>query len=106
MQAVAQKKLFTLDYHDIYLPYVTRINAQKLGLMYATRTVLFLGKDGTLAPLAIELTLPPTKAGENKISRVFTAPKPDQSEKDQLWKLAKAHVLSNDSSYHEVISHW
>jgi hypothetical protein len=105
-QAVAQKKLFTLDYHDIYLPYVTRINAQKLGLMYATRTVLFLGKDGTLAPLAIELTLPPTKAGGNKISRVFTAPKPDQSETDQLWNLAKAHVLSNDSSFHEVISHW
>ncbi len=104
MQALAQKRLFVQDYHDIFLPYINRINAQGKGSMYAPRTVLFLTSENILTPLAIELTLPPSTAGGKKKSRVFTPPPPD-STKNWVWELAKAHVASCDSSYHEVISH-
>jgi hypothetical protein len=104
MQALASKRLFVQDYHDIFLPYINRINAQNLGCMYAPRTLLFLTSDNILTPLAIELTLPPPAAGGVKQSRVFTPP-PAGATKDWLWELAKAHVSSCDSSYHEVISH-
>jgi lipoxygenase len=104
MQALAEKRLFVQDYHDIFLPYIERINAQKLGSMYATRTVVFLTSEGILTPLAIELSLPPSSAGSAKQSRVFTPPPPD-STKNWVWELAKAHVASVDMSYHEVVSH-
>ncbi|KAG0619453.1 hypothetical protein M758_4G141400 [Ceratodon purpureus] len=104
-QALANKRLFVQDYHDIFLPYINRINAQNLGCMYAPRTLLFLTSDNILTPLAIELTLPPPAAGGVKKSRVFT-PTPPGSPKNWLWELAKAHVSSCDSSYHEVISHY
>ncbi|KAG0566967.1 hypothetical protein KC19_7G100500 [Ceratodon purpureus] len=101
-KALDQNRLFIQDYHDIFLPYINKINSQNLGKMYATRTVLFLTKENTLMPLAIELTLPPAKKGGEKNSRVFTP----EMEKDGVWSLAKAHVSSCDTSYHEVISHF
>lgn len=104
MQAVAQKRLFVQDYHDVFLPYLNRINEQGKGCMYGTRTVVFLTSEGILTPLAIELALPPKSAGGEKKSRVFTPP-PQDSTKNWVWELAKAHVASCDSSYHEVISH-
>ncbi|KAI7731547.1 hypothetical protein M8C21_022303 [Ambrosia artemisiifolia] len=56
-EALAQKKLFMLDYHDLLLPY-----------------------------------------------HVYT---PTWDATDAwLWKLAKAHVVSHDSGYHQLVSHW
>ena len=101
---LAQKRLFVQDYHDIFLPYIGRINAQKKGSMYATRKVLFLKSEKILTPLAIELTVPSSSAGSKKKSRVFTPPAADSIEQ-WVWKLAKAHVASVDMSYHEVVSH-
>jgi hypothetical protein len=64
MQALAEKRLFVQDYHDNFLSYIERINAQKLGSMYATRTVVFLTSEDILTrALAIELSLPPSSAG-------------------------------------------
>lgn len=105
-QALAHKKLFVLDYHDIFLPYVGRINDLKTSATYASRTLLFLTSEGILNLLAIELTLPPTTVGGKKTSRVFTPPSKDDSTKNWVWKLARAHVISNDASYHQVVSHW
>jgi len=101
-KALDQKRLFMQDYHDIFLPYINKINSQDLGKMYASRTVLFLTKENILMPLAIELTLPPPKKGGQKNSRVFTP----KMAKEGVWVLAKAHVASCDSSYHEIISHF
>jgi linoleate 9S-lipoxygenase len=102
MQALDQKRLFVQDYYDIFLPYINKINAQKGRVMYAPRTVLFLTKDNILLPLAIELALPPSTPGGQKNSRVFTP----KQQKDGVWPLAKAHVASVDTSFHEVVSHF
>eukprot|EP01018_Ginkgo_biloba_P032634 Gb_15015 [translate_table: standard] len=103
-QALEQNKLFILDHHDTFMPYLDRINALSTKT-YATRTILFLKKDGTLKPLAIELSLPPSH-GQQPISvrKVFT-PATEGAE-GALWQLAKAYVTVNDSGYHELISHW
>lgn len=82
-----------------------RINDLKTSQCYATRTLFFLTSEGILKPLAIELTLPPRNDGDRPNARVLCPP-PKDSTKNWAWELAKAHVLSNDASFHQVISHW
>ncbi|XP_059068366.1 linoleate 9S-lipoxygenase A-like [Cryptomeria japonica] len=103
-KAIQDKRLFILDYYDAYMPYVERINSLETSKVHASRTVFFLGGDGTLRPIAIELCLPPTSV-EQGDNRVFT---PNYAEEDKgwLWELAKAHVRSNDSGYHQLVNHW
>ncbi|KAH7681305.1 Linoleate 9S-lipoxygenase protein [Dioscorea alata] len=100
--AMNQWRIFILDHHDYLMPYLRRINAEGV-CMYASRTLLFLKQDATLKPIAIELSLPGNKEGE-EISRVFT-PATEGTE-GALWQLAKAHVAANDSGHHQLISHW
>lgn len=45
-QAVEDNKLFTLDHHDVFKPYVNRINALYSTKICASRTLLFLKKHG------------------------------------------------------------
>ena len=59
MQAIRAKKLFILDYHDLYMPYVNKVREIEGTTLYGSRTLLFLTEDGTLRPVAIELTRPP-----------------------------------------------
>lgn len=99
-----EAKLFILDHHDVYLPFLDRINAIEGRKAYATRTILFLTKAGTLKPIAIELSLPPSKAGEPRPSKVLTPPSDATS--NWLWMLAKAHVSSNDAGVHQLVNHW
>ncbi|KAJ7561183.1 hypothetical protein O6H91_03G017200 [Diphasiastrum complanatum] len=104
-QALDQDKLFIVDYNDLYLLYLTKINAQSGSQAYASRTIFYLTDDGTLKPIAIELTLPPTPStAASSLRRVFTPPLSDS--KDWLWELAKVHVATNDSGYHQLVSHW
>ncbi|EFJ17612.1 lipoxygenase [Selaginella moellendorffii] len=103
-QALENKKLFILDYHDAYLPYLTKINSIKEIHAYASRTLLYLKADGTLKPIAIELSLPPDSSSKSENKRVFLPPAPGTE--DWLWHLAKAHVTTNDSGYHQLISHF
>ncbi|RYR02522.1 hypothetical protein Ahy_B06g081321 [Arachis hypogaea] len=63
-QAVEKKKLFILDHHDYLIPYLRRINSSKTKA-YATRTIFFLKDDGTLKPLAIELSKPHPQGEEH-----------------------------------------
>ncbi|CAO2044923.1 unnamed protein product [Urochloa humidicola] len=102
-QAIAAKRLFILDYHDVFLPYVHKVREQPDKTLYGSRTVFFLTDKGTLMPLAIELTRPqsPTKP---QWKQVFTHG-PDATDA-WLWKLAKAHVLTHDTGYHQLVSHW
>ncbi|XVF87483.1 hypothetical protein PTKIN_Ptkin18bG0123600 [Pterospermum kingtungense] len=47
-----------VDYHDVYLPFLNRINAHQTRKAYATRTIFFLTHMGSLKPIAIELSVP------------------------------------------------
>jgi lipoxygenase len=104
--AVAEHKLFVLDYHDIFLPFVNKINESPTSKAYATRTLLFTRKDGTLIPIAIELSLPPCEGNDQStVKRVFT-PQLTGTAMSWTWALAKTHVLANDAGYHQLVSHW
>ncbi|KAJ8755920.1 hypothetical protein K2173_024465 [Erythroxylum novogranatense] len=102
-QALEDNKLYIVDYHDIYLPFLDRINALDGRKAYATRTIFFLTPLGTLKPIAIELSLPPT-ASSSRSKRVLTPPVDATS--NWIWQLAKAHVCSNDAGVHQLVNHW
>ncbi|KAF6146632.1 hypothetical protein GIB67_008918 [Kingdonia uniflora] len=102
-QALESNRLFILDHHDMYLPFLDRVNALDGRKAYATRTIFFLSSLGTLMPIAIELSLPHT-GGDSSSKRVLT-PAVDATT-NWLWQLAKAHVCSNDAGVHQLINHW
>ncbi|KAG6575441.1 Linoleate 13S-lipoxygenase 3-1, chloroplastic [Cucurbita argyrosperma subsp. argyrosperma] len=102
-QALDEKKLFIVDYHDVYLPFIDRINALDGRKTYATRTIFFLTPLGTLKPIAIELSLPST-APSSRSKRVVTPPV--EATSNWIWQLAKAHVCSNDAGVHQLVNHW
>eukprot|EP00252_Welwitschia_mirabilis_P011311 TRINITY_DN2543_c0_g1_i1.p1 TRINITY_DN2543_c0_g1~~TRINITY_DN2543_c0_g1_i1.p1 ORF type:complete len:917 (-),score=166.17 TRINITY_DN2543_c0_g1_i1:410-3160(-) len=102
-QAIEDKKLFILDYHDIFLPFLDKINSQKGRKAYASRAVFYLNSKGNLRPIVIELSLPPTLPGVQR-KQVFTYG--DDATSHWLWKLAKAHVCSNDAGIHQLVNHW
>ncbi|KAL0284887.1 UNVERIFIED_CONTAM: putative linoleate 9S-lipoxygenase 5 [Sesamum calycinum] len=103
-EAIQNNKLFILDHHDNLMPYLRRINTTATKT-YATRTILFLQRDGTLKPLAIELSLPhPDGDHHGAVSSVYT-PAEDGVE-GSLWQLAKAYVAISDSGYHQLVCHW
>ncbi|CAH1441948.1 unnamed protein product [Lactuca virosa] len=102
-EALEQKKLFVLDYHDLLLPYVNRIRELEGLTLYGSRTLMFLTPAGTLTPVAIELTRPSSE-WQPQWKHVYT---PSLGATGSwLWKLAKAHVLSHDSGVHQLVSHW
>ncbi|XP_062195770.1 probable lipoxygenase 8, chloroplastic isoform X2 [Phragmites australis] len=102
-EAVKQKRLFMLDYHDLFLPYVHKIRELEHTTMYGSRTIFFLSDDCTLRLLAIELTRPASPT-QPQWRRVFTS-STDTTE-SWLWRMAKSHVRAHDSGHHELISHW
>ncbi|XP_038900841.1 linoleate 13S-lipoxygenase 2-1, chloroplastic-like [Benincasa hispida] len=102
-EAVKGKKLFILDYHDVFLPYVAKVRKLKGKTLYGSRTLFFLNPDSTLRPLAIELSRPPID-DKPQWKQVFT-PCWDAYGL-WLWRIAKAHVLAHDSGYHQLVSHW
>ncbi|KAL0388621.1 UNVERIFIED_CONTAM: Linoleate 9S-lipoxygenase 5 [Sesamum radiatum] len=103
-EAIENHKLFILDHHDALMPYLRRINTTTTKT-YASRTVLLLQDDGTLKPLAIELSLPHEDGDERgAVSEVFTPS--DEGIGSSIWQLAKAYAAINDSGYHQLISHW
>jgi linoleate 9S-lipoxygenase len=104
LQALQRDKLYILDHHDTLMPYISRINSTNTKT-YATRTVLFLKDDGTLKPLAIELSLPhPQGEQHGAVSKVFTPSQ--EGVAATVWQLAKAYAAVNDSGYHQLVSHW
>ncbi|KAK8930768.1 putative lipoxygenase 6 [Platanthera zijinensis] len=103
-QAMEEGKLFMLDHHDTYLPFVDRINALDGRKTYATRSIFFLGPLGTLRTVAIELVLPPPAGGGERQSRVLTPPW--DATTSWLWQLGKSHVCANDCGVHQLVNHW
>uniref|UniRef100_A0A5B6YZ35 Lipoxygenase n=1 Tax=Davidia involucrata TaxID=16924 RepID=A0A5B6YZ35_DAVIN len=102
-QALEENKLFIVDHHDVYIPFLDRINALDGRKAYATRTIFYLTPLGTLKPIAIELSLPP--AGPNSLSKRVVTPAVDATT-NWMWQLAKAHVCSNDAGVHQLVNHW
>jgi linoleate 9S-lipoxygenase len=102
-QALNGQRLFILDYHDAFMPFLEKIN--KNAKAYATRTILFLKDYGTLKPVAIELSLPHPNGVKYGAESKIILPA-DQGVDSTIWLLAKAHVIVNDSCYHQLMSHW
>lgn len=103
IQAIASKRLFILDYHDMLLPFMDKMNSLPGRKAYASRTIFFYTRTGFLRPVVIELSLPPTpSAPQNK--RVFTHG--HDATTHWVWKQAKAHVCSNDAGIHQLVNHW
>ncbi|KAI5413694.1 hypothetical protein KIW84_058022 [Lathyrus oleraceus] len=105
-EALASGRLFILDYHDTFIPFLRmrRIN-ETSAKAYATRTILFLKENGTLKPVAIELSLPhPDGDKSGFVSKVILPA--DEGVESTIWLLAKAYVVVNDSCYHQLMSHW
>ncbi|XP_073013214.1 lipoxygenase 6, chloroplastic [Typha latifolia] len=102
-EAIANNTLFILDYHDILLPYVKKINSLKGRKIYASRTILFQTRQGILRPIAIELSLPPGPSTA-PWKRVYTHG--HDATTNWIWKLAKAHVCTNDAGVHQLVNHW
>ncbi|GLJ05553.1 hypothetical protein SUGI_0020120 [Cryptomeria japonica] len=104
-QATESKRLFVLDYHDVYIPYVARINSQSDNVKtYASRTVLFLTSSGIVKPVAIELSLGATT--DRPAERHVYTPAEEGTEEGAVWLLAKTYVRVNEAAYHQVIGHW
>ncbi|KAF7843536.1 putative linoleate 9S-lipoxygenase 5 [Senna tora] len=104
-KAVERKRLFILDHHDSFMPYMRLINSETPSRAYGNRTVLFLQDNGTLKPLAIELSLPHPKGDQfGAVSKVFLPA--TQGVEASLWLLAKAYVTVTDTGLHQVASHW
>lgn len=102
-QALEENKLFIVDHHDAYLPFLDRINALDGRKAYATRTIFFLTPLGTLKPIAIELSLP--LSGPTSRSKRVVTPAVDATT-NWIWQLAKAHACSNDAGVHQLVNHW
>lgn len=102
-EAIKEKKLFILDYHDLLLPFIEKMNALPDRKAYASRTVFYYSETGILRPIVIELSLPPTSSSpRNKY--IFTHG--HDATTNWIWKLAKAHVCSNDAGVHQLVNHW
>ncbi|PIA53428.1 hypothetical protein AQUCO_00900186v1 [Aquilegia coerulea] len=102
-EAIKNKKLFIIDYHDILLPNVQAVRELEGTTLYGSRALFFLTENNTLMPIAIELTRPIID-NEPQWRHVFT-PSSDATNL-WLWRLAKVHVLAHDSGYHQLVSHW
>nr|AAF60270.1 lipoxygenase 1 [Arachis hypogaea] len=103
-EAINGRRLFILDYHDVFMPYVRRIN-ETHAKAYATRTILFLKEDGTLNPVAIELSLPhPDGDKSGAISDVILPAKGRCRKHNLATSQSLCHI--NDSCYHHLMSHW
>ena len=103
-QAIKCNRLYILDHHDTLMPYLRQINSTPTKT-YATRTILFLKYDGTLKPLAIELSLPHPQGDQHgAVGQVYTPA--EEGVEASVWQLAKAYAAVNDSGCHQLISHW
>nr|KJB22662.1 hypothetical protein B456_004G059500 [Gossypium raimondii] len=93
-QALVNDRVFILDHH--YLErFLTMINGKGV-CAYATRTILIAStsSSATLQPIGIELSL----TGDS--TRLLVP------QDTPLWEFAKFHVASNDTAYHQLVSHW
>lgn len=102
-EAIKNKRLFILDYHDMLLPFMRKMNSLPGRRAYASRTLFLCTKTGIMRPIAIELSLPPTPSSPQN-RHVYTHG--HHATDHWIWKQAKAHVCSNDAGVHQLVNHW
>ncbi|XP_011041545.1 PREDICTED: lipoxygenase 6, chloroplastic-like [Populus euphratica] len=102
-KATEENRLFILDHHDTLLPFMEKMNSLPGRKAYASRTVFFHDRANMLRPIAIELSLPPSPSSPGE-KRVCTHG--HDATTHWIWKLAKAHVCSNDAGVHQLVNHW
>ncbi|MQL94640.1 hypothetical protein Taro_027298 [Colocasia esculenta] len=99
-EALCSNKLFILEHHDALIPYLNRINALDCKI-YASRTIIFLKADGTLRPVAIELSVPhPDGEQHGAVSEVYTPA--EHGVMANVWQLAKAYAAVGNSGVHQL----
>jgi lipoxygenase len=103
IQATEENRLFILDHHDMLLPFMEKMNSLPGRKAYASRTVFFHDRANMLRPIAIELSLPQSTSSPGE-KRVYTHG--HDATTHWIWKLAKAHVCSNDAGVHQLVNHW
>ncbi|GAB4829333.1 hypothetical protein Ancab_019002 [Ancistrocladus abbreviatus] len=101
-EAIQNKRLFMIDYHDLILPFIDKINSLPERKAYASRTILLYTNTGVLRPIAIDLSLPPTSSSAG-FKRVYTHG--HDSTTHWLWRQAKAHVCAIDAVVHHQVNH-
>ncbi|XBH72518.1 hypothetical protein VPH35_099784 [Triticum aestivum] len=104
-QALADNRLYIVDQHDNLMPFLVDINNLDGSFVYATRTLLFLQGNGTLAPVAIELSSPLIQGDLTTAKSTVYTPQHAGVE-GWIWQLAKAYASVNDYGWHQLISHW
>ncbi|KAF7076006.1 hypothetical protein CFC21_080723 [Triticum aestivum] len=104
-QALTSNRLYIVDQHDNLMPFLININKLEGSFVYATRTLLFLRGNGTLAPVAIELSSPRLQGDLTTAESTVYTPE-DTGVEGWIWQLAKAYVAVNDYGWHQLISHW
>ncbi|VAI21650.1 unnamed protein product [Triticum turgidum subsp. durum] len=87
------------------MPFLVDINNLDGSFVYATRTLLFRRGDGTLAPVAIELSSPLIQGDLTTAKSTVYTPHHAGVE-GWIWQLAKAYASVNDYGWHQLISHW
>ncbi|KAG4132841.1 hypothetical protein ERO13_D08G058200v2 [Gossypium hirsutum] len=93
-------RAFILDHH--YLEQFLKMINGKGVHAYATRTILIADDPSSegIVPVAIELSLPEDSDDGRSMFLV------EENCSGVLWELAKFHVASNDTAYHQLVSHW
>jgi linoleate 9S-lipoxygenase len=105
-EALDSNRLYILDHHDHYMPFLIDINSLDDNFIYATRTLFFLRGNGTLTPVAIELSLPDLRDGVTASKSAVYTPVSGDGAEAWVWHLAKAFVNVNDYCWHQGVSHW
>ncbi|KAI8528013.1 hypothetical protein RHMOL_Rhmol12G0118600 [Rhododendron molle] len=100
-RAIEKKRFFLLDYYDMLLPLIEKMNSMPKIKAYASRTIFFYTRTGFVRTVAIELSIPPTSSSPGN-KRVHG----HDNTTHWIWKLAKAHVCSNDAGVHQLVNHW
>ena len=99
-------RVFCIDYVDEFLSEMPGsggkcvaacINERPDRVQYAARCLLLLTETGVLLPIAIELIHPDRMTQPQVVT---------PSDLPSLWRMAKAHFLVTDGSWHQFVSHW